>query len=243
MVSIIFVLAFVTFLSTMVGGTVAIRLRERLPLFFAFAAGSLIGVSFFDLLPESLNIAASVSLTTRYIMATVVASFLFYSFLERYFLTHRYEKGENLDHGHIMGPIGAGSLSVHSFLDGVAIGTAYQVSAAVGIIVALAVIFHDFTDGINTVTVMLRAKQRVNRAKIFLFVDAAAPVLGVLVTSLLSISPTVLALILAAFTGEFLYIGASSLLPETYKHNSLLILLPMVLGVLLIFLLTSIIAG
>ena len=232
-------LAFATFCSTLIGGTFAIRLRKALPYFFAFAAGSLIAVTFFDILPESLEISASVNLSTRYIMITVVASFLFYSFLEKFLLVHYHE--ENGGHGHVMGPVGAGSLVIHSFLDGVAIGAAYQVNPTIGLLVALAVIFHDFTDGINTVTLMLKNKQHLRNATIFLVMDAIAPVLGVTITSTISINQTVLALILAVFAGEFIYIGAVNLMPETHKYPNWKIAASTMLAILLILGLTSII--
>ena len=232
-------LAFTTFCSTLIGGTFAIRLRKALPYFFAFAAGSLIAVSFFDILPESLNISASVNLSTRYIMITVVASFLFYSFLEKFLLVHFHE--ENGGHGHVMGPVGAGSLVIHSFLDGVAIGAAYQVNPTIGLLVALAVIFHDFTDGINTVTLMLKNNQHVRNATIFLAMDAIAPVLGVTITSLLKINQTVLALVLAVFVGEFIYIGAVNLMPETRKYPNWKIAASTMFAILLILALTSVV--
>jgi ZIP family zinc transporter len=232
-------LAFTTFCSTLIGGTFAIRLRKALPYFFAFAAGSLIAVSFFDILPESLGISASVNLSTRYIMITVVASFLFYSFLEKFLLVHYHE--ENGGHGHVMGPVGAGSLVIHSFLDGVAIGAAYAVNPTVGLLVALAVIFHDFTDGINTVTLMLKNKQHVRNATISLVMDAIAPVLGVTITSLVSINQTVLAIILAVFVGEFIYIGAVNLMPETRKYPNWKIAASTMLAILLILGLTQVI--
>ena len=238
---IIIVLAFTTFLSTLIGGTFAIKFRKALPYFFAFAAGTLIAVTFFDILPESLGISESVNLSTRYVMITVVAAFLFLSFLEKFLLVHYHE--ESGGHGHIMGPIGAGSLVIHSFLDGVAIGAAYQVSPSLGLLVALAVIFHDFTDGINTVTLMLKNKQRVKNATIFLVMDAIAPVLGVAFTSLINISPIVLSLILAAFAGEFIYIGAVNLMPETHKYPNWKTVSSTMLGVLLILALTSVISA
>jgi zinc transporter ZupT len=236
---IIIVLAFTTFLSTLIGGTFAIRFRRFLPYFFAFAAGSLIAVTFFDILPESLRVSMLASLSTRYVMITVVSSFLFFSFLEKFVLVHFHE--EDGGHGHVMGPIGAGTLVVHSFLDGAAIGAAYQVNLSLGLLVALAVICHDFTDGINTVTLMLKNKQNVRNATISLVMDATAPILGVLVTSLVGISLTVLALILAAFAGEFIYIGAVNLMPETHKYPSLKMISSTLLAVLLILGLTSIV--
>jgi zinc transporter ZupT len=232
-------LAFTTFCSTLIGGTFAIRLRKALPYFFAFAAGSLIAVSFFDILPESLDISKSVGLSIRDIMITIVASFLFYSLLEKFLLVHYHE--EDGGHGHVMGPVGAGSLVIHSFLDGVAIGVAYQVNPTVGLLVALAVIFHDFTDGINTVTLMLKNKQHVRNAKIFLLMDAIAPVLGVTIASVIQIDQIVLALILAVFVGEFIYIGAVNLMPETRKYPNWKIAASTILAILLILALTSVI--
>jgi zinc transporter ZupT len=232
-------LAFITFASTLIGGTLAIKFKKALPYFFAFASGTLIAVTFFDILPESLKISESVNLPTRYIMITIVASFLFYSILEKYFLIHHHKEGEG--HGHIMGPVGAGSLVVHSFLDGAAIGAAYRVDPSIGLVVALAVIFHDFTDGINTVTLMLKNKQHMKNAKAFLLMDAVAPILGIAVTSMIGLSQLVLSLILAVFAGEFIYIGAVNLLPETYKHPNWKTVFSTVFGVLLIFVLTSVI--
>jgi ZIP family zinc transporter len=140
-----------------------------------------------------------------------------------------------------MGPIGAIGLVAHSFLDGAAIGIAYQANPNIGLIVALAVISHDFTDGINTVVIMLKNEQNVKNARIFLFIDTVAPVFGIIVASFFVIKPSVLAVILAAFSGQFLYIGAANLLPETYRHSAWKMAIAMIFGVLLIFVLTSII--
>lgn len=235
----IVLIAFVTFASTLFGGILAIKFKKALPYFFAFASGTLIAVTFFDILPESLEIAGSVNLSVRDIMITVVIAFLFYSLLEKYFLTHHHDDDEK--HGHIMGPIGAGSLVIHSFLDGVAIGAAYLVNPSIGLVVALAVIFHDFTDGINTVTLMLKNRQHVKNAKIFLIMDAIAPILGIAVTSVIGLSQFALALILAVFAGEFIYIGAVNLLPETFKHPNWETFLFTLFGVSLIFVLTALI--
>lgn len=233
-------LAFLTFLSTLIGGITAIKLKNVLPYLFAFASGALIAITFFDLLPESLQLADSISMPIRYVMAAVVASFLFYSLVERYVLTHHHHE-DNDEHGHVMGPIGAGSLAVHSFLDGVAIGAAYMVNPATGLIVALAVICHDFTDGINTVTLMLKNNHTTKKAAVFLFMDAIAPVLGILLTLAFKMDEAILAVLLAIFSGEFLYIGAASLLPETHKHTPWKMALFMTLGIALIFVLTSVI--
>ncbi len=235
----ILLLALATFISTLVGGMIIVKFRKYLHYFFAFAAGTLIAVSFLDILPESLRISNSINFPVRYIMIAIVLAFFAYTILERFFLTHAHEGDES--HEHIMGPIGAGSLILHSFLDGVAIGASFQVNASLGLIVALAVIFHDFTDGINTVTIMLKNNSRLKKAIIFLILDAVAPVLGVIVTTSVFIPQNILAILLAVFVGEFLYIGASTFLPETRRNASKWIIFAMALGILLITVLTSLI--
>jgi len=240
----IILLAIATFVATLIGGMVILRFSKGLPYFFAFAAGSLMGVAFLDIFPEALKIANNVNIPIRYIMATVVFSFFFYHFVERFFATH-YVGGHDCEHhhhGHIAGPIGASSMVLHSFLDGAAIGAAFQVNAATGLVVALAVIFHDFTDGINTVTIMLKNKHAKKKAVLFLALDAIAPVLGVILLSFISIPEQVLAFVLAVFVGEFIYIGASNLLPETLQHNSQKMLIAMFSGIVLIYILTSFLA-
>jgi len=235
----ILMFALAAFLSTLIGGIVIVRFRKALPYFFAFAAGSLVAVSFLDLLPESLEISNGIGISSRYIFITVVLSFFVYSLIERFFATHEIHGDE---HGHIMGPIGAGSLVLHSFLDGIAIGAAFHVSSAIGVVVAFAVIFHDFTDGINTVTLMLKNKHKISKAIIFLIMDALAPVFGILVTFAVVIPEKALAFVLAIFVGEFLFIGASSLLPETREHDSWKSVVAMALGIALILALTSFIS-
>ena len=114
-------------------------------------------------------------------------------------------------------------LSLHSFVDGVAIGLGYQFDLHVGLIVAVAVISHDFSDGINTVMVMLSAKNSVRSSLTMLLVDAITPVLGAASTLLFQIPKQDLVLILPFFAGGFLYLGASDLLPEAHRENPPLI--------------------
>jgi zinc transporter ZupT len=145
-------------------------------------------------------------------------------FLSRVLLLHP-ESEDDHGHGdehaddHHRGTLGAASLSLHSFLDGVGIGLAFQVDASVGAIVAAAVLAHDFSDGINTVTMILRNRGRGIRALRWLLLDAVAPVLGVLATTFFTLSDSQLGLVLSLFCGFFLYLGASDLLPESHHRH------------------------
>jgi ZIP family zinc transporter len=82
------------------------------------------------------------------------------------------------------------------------------------------VLAHDFSDGLNTVTVMLAHGNALRRALRWLAIDALSPMLGALVAVALQPSLEVLPYLLALFAGSFLYIGASDLLPEAREHDS-----------------------
>ena len=206
-------ITFAAFCATMIGGLFAFRFRDRLHLILGFSAGAVIGVAFFDLLPEALNLASGY--TSSLVLSITALGFVLYLILDRLVLLH----GHDDDHAHAeRGAFGAGSLSFHSFLDGIGIGLAFHVSSAVGVIVAAAVLAHDFSDGINTVNMIARNKGSRMRTYAWLFVDATAPVLGVISTFFFTVPEHSLGLLLALFAGFFLYIGASDLLPESH-HN------------------------
>lgn len=233
----------VTFFSTMGGGLFALRYLERYHVITAFAAGVLIAVPLFDLLPESLNLAIQQDIPLIQVMYVVALGFIFLLILERYIFVHPHEEeNECPNERHQLGGwVAAGELSIHSYLDGFAIGVGFQFSPQVGLIVAAAVIFHDFSDGLNTVTLMQRCGIRPQDSLKMLLVDATTPILGVVTTLFFVFPESILVLLLPFFAGGFLYLGASDLLPEAHERNSPLAALIMsLLGFLLIFIVTGI---
>ena len=211
------VLGAAALVATMLGGLFALYRRDRLHLILGFSAGAVLGVALFDLLPEAINLA-----TPTYSAATVTlfvaVGFFGFMFLNRVLLLHP-EDHDDADAPRRSGALGAASLSVHSFLDGVGIGLAFKVSTSAGIVLAVAVLAHDFSDGINTVAVVLKNRGRDLSALRWLAVDAVAPLLGVVSTVFFTLSDTTLGILLALFCGFFLYIGASDLLPESHHRH------------------------
>lgn len=210
-------IALATFCATMFGGLLALRLRDRLHLILGFSAGAVIAVAFFDLMPEALVLGEPRSAQT--VMSFVALGFLLYLVLDRLLVLHGHGHAEDVERADSRGHVRAGSFSVHSFLDGVGIGLAYQVSPAVGLIVAVAVLVHDFSDGINTVNVVVRHGGQRAQALRWLLADALAPVAGILATLFFTVSESILGLMLALFAGFFLYIGASDLVPESHHAH------------------------
>lgn len=242
----VLLIAFATFLATLIGGFFALKFRDQLHLVLGFSAGAVIGVAFFDLLPEALSLGAPFHDASS-VTLTVALGFIAYLVLDRVIMltTTREEDGDHAGHAHhARGTLGAAALTVHSFLDGVAVGLAFQVSAAVGAVVTLAVLAHDFSDGINTVNMILKNNGEHKRARTWLFLDAVAPVLGAASTLAFSLPEKTLSLVLALFCGFFLYIGASDLVPESHHgHPKLLTTVMTIFGAAFIFLVVRLAGG
>lgn len=231
-----------TSFATLVGGLFAFRFRDQLHLVLGFSAGAVIAVAFFDLLPEAFGLAGPIH-EPALITSLSALGFLAYLVLDRVTMVH---KPLVAAHGPAAGRahLGAGSLALHSLLDGVAIGLAFQVSASTGWVVAIAILTHDFSDGINTVGLVLRGAGSRQVALRWLLVDAAAPVLGACLTLVVHPKPDVLGLALAVFSGFFLYIGASDLLPESYHaHPTRLSTVLTLLGAAVLYVATQLARG
>jgi ZIP family zinc transporter len=241
----IFGIAAAAFVATFIGGLCALWLRDRLHLILGFSAGAVVGVAFFDLLPEALELA-STAYEPSTVTTVVALGFVLYLILDRFVFSHAHTTdlhGHSHDHHQVneqainRGSFGAGSLSFHSFLDGIGIGFAFQVSPVVGVVVATAVLMHDFSDGINTVSIILKNGGTRKQAYQWLTLDSLAPVLGIIAGSYMTVSDTMLGIILALFCGFFFYIGASELLPESYhSHPKALTTIMTVLGMATMYL-------
>jgi zinc transporter ZupT len=233
----VFAIAIAAFASTLLGGMFALKFRDKLHLVLGFSAGAVIAVAFFDLLPEALELGVG-KFGHNSLLTTVALGFFAYLLLDRLIFFHAHHAHEHQDDhaSRSHGTLSALALCLHSFLDGVAIGLAFQVSGAVGSIVAVAVLVHDFSDGINTVGLVMRGGGEAKRARGWLFLDALAPIAGVASTFLITISSSQLGMILALFAGFFLYIGASDLIPESHHgHPRLLTTVMTLMGALVLY--------
>jgi zinc transporter ZupT len=216
-----FILSIVTFFSTVAGGLFAFKYKDRLHYIISFTAGVLIAVVVFDIIPEIFEISSNLSLSITPPLISLMVGFMAIHILEKVAVLHHVHEGEYADHKHPMvGMVSAIGLAFHSFLDGVGIGIAFQISFNVGILITVAVLAHDFCDGLNTVSLMLVNKNTNRKTLVLLLVDALAPVLGVVLTFFIQISQDIMVLYLGFFAGFLLYIGAADLLPEAHSQKS-----------------------
>ena len=230
------ILAGVTALSTGAGGYLAIRSKDRLHLTLGLAAGFLLGLVAFDLIPEVFELNKNALGGVPVVSIAFVIGFLGLHFAEQIFGSH--EPAES-DYGHehdhsanIAGTVGAIAMGGHVFLDGVALGIAFHVSTHLGIAVFIAILAHAFSDGLNTVSFLIKGGHWTKRTIFLLGVDAVMRISGAALGTYVVISNPIMAIYLAVFSGFVIYLATSHILPEAHsRHPSRLTMLATVLGV------------
>ncbi|MHB1244053.1 MAG: ZIP family metal transporter [Gaiellaceae bacterium] len=209
-------LAGVTVLSTLAGGFVALRMARELATAIALTGGVVVAVALFSVLPEAIEAVDD----PERVGLLVGAGFVFFFLAERALVLHHRDDDAHV-HAHAqVGALGAAGLSLHSFIDGLGIGLAFGLDNQTGFLVFVAVVTHDFADGLNTVGFVLRQSGDRRRAIRWLAVDAAAPLAGAVVGSVLTVSEASLGQLLAVYAGFFLFMGATDLLPHAHEHPS-----------------------
>jgi len=108
------------------------------------------------------------------------------------------------------------------------------VNLRVAIVVALAIVAHDSSDGLNTMMLVTRGEKPRRTDFLFLGMDAIAPVIGAILALRFLPSPKWLAIFLALASGFFLYTATSDLLPEAHRRSpSLSVTILTIVGVLI----------
>lgn len=237
MIILLFVFAIATFVFTLLGGIFAYRSQDKLHLIIGFSAGVLITAAFLDLLPEAFELRGGGIDTLNIILLATIIGFIVFHLIERLSILPSCREGkcENVLHSHRAGRLAAASLVFHSLLDGVIIGLAFQAGTKLGVLVGLAVIAHDWTDGVGVVAVLLPSGRPWKEMIYWILADAITPVIGVFIY-FVAFSPNILAIALALVAGIFIYISAADLLPEAHhRHSSIPTLIATLLGFGLIY--------
>jgi ZIP family zinc transporter len=237
-------LAAATAVATAAGGFLALRAKDRLHLVLGLAAGLLLGLVAFDLLPEVFEMSNSEFLGAPAVSVALVAGFLLLHVYERFFGSHEpAESDYGHDHKHsanVAGGLGALAMGGHVFLDGLALGVAFSIDDKLGIAVFVALLVHAFSDGLNTVSLLVKSGKWTRKGIWLLGVDSVARISGAVIGSSLALSEDFTALYLAAFSGILIYLATSHILPEAHaRHASRWTLVSTIAGVAIMWALVS----
>ncbi|MGW3036820.1 ZIP family metal transporter [Streptomyces sp. NPDC001178] len=209
------------FLMTLAGGWTAQRVTDRRHLVLGLAGGLMLGVVGLDLLPEALKAAGEEIFGVPAALLLFVAGFLLAHLVERLLAARQASHGGEESNGRApeVGLTAAAAMVGHSYMDGVAIGAAFQVGGGMGTAVTLAVVAHDFADGFNTYTITSLYGNARRKALTMLFADAVAPVAGAASAAFVTIPEGLLGGYLGLFGGVLLYLAAAEILPEAHHEH------------------------
>jgi ZIP family zinc transporter len=237
-------LALITAFATTLGGFIAVKSRDRLHLVLGLSAGLLLGLVFFELIPEVFHESSSELLHVPAVSVAIIGGFFALHLFEQFSGHHEpAESDYGHDHSHsanIAGTVGGIAMGGHVFLDGVALGVAFQVSNELGFSVFLAILVHAFSDGLNTVSLLIKSGHWNRKAISLLGLDAVARVSGAALGTYVTFSDQAISIYLALFAGILIYLATSHILPEAHaRHSSKLTLLATVAGIAIMWLLVA----
>lgn len=242
------ILAAVTALATLSGGYIAIKSKDHLHIVLGLSAGLLLGLVAFDLLPEVFEMGTKEFLHAPVVSIALIGGFLLLHFYEQIFGSHEpAESDYGHDHSHssnIAGSLGALAMGGHVFLDGIALGVAFAVSNNLGLAVFIALLVHAFSDGLNTVSFLIKSGSWGKRGVWLLGVDAVARVSGAAIGTTFAVSDNFVATYLALFAGIVIYLATSHILPEAHsRHKSRYTILATIVGVVVMWALVAFLHG
>jgi zinc and cadmium transporter len=205
----------------------------------AFAAGTLLGAAFIHMLPEVFeeNHGAFVFVLVGIVLFLIIEKFIYWR--------HCHKTSCKIHSFTYMNLIGD---SAHNFLDGVIMATAFLISIPLGIVVSLAVIFHEIPQEIGDFGILVYGGIKRTRALLLNFLVALTAFAGaILAYYLVAWAEGIVPYLTALSAGGFIYIGAVDLLPEihkeTHKVKSLMQLIAFIIGIVIIYVLMQLIAA
>lgn len=198
----------------------------------AFASGTLLAAAFTDIIPEAMKLLPN---ALHIILATFFLSYVFeHSILAHHDHVHD-GAGDRHDTDVPVEKLAFVGLTIHSLVDGLAIGAGFGVSTTLGTLATIAVILHEIPEGMTSLSLFLHAGYPRRRAIMWSAVVALATPAGAIITTLIPqlLTPIALGASLAVAGGSFLYVATADLIPETHHARHIPAILLMLLGMII----------
>jgi zinc and cadmium transporter len=181
-----------------------------------FAAGALLAAAFFDLLPEALELAeASV------VLIAALVGFLLFFVMERSlgWFHHHHEEDIHTSGSRRNVPLIVVGDTLHNFIDGLAIGAAFLVSPATGIVTTLAIAAHEIPQEIGDFGLLISKGVAKRNVLLINILSALVTVVGaVIVFGFGDALPVSQPVLLGVAAGFFIYIAASDIIPTIHAE-------------------------
>lgn len=206
-------------IGTTIGGLIGIFTKKNsnkfLSFTLAFASGLMLAVICFDLVPESMEIS-SIYITILGVILGIITMIGCDKLVQNKFS----EKSiGNRNIGLLKtGIIVSIGLALHNIPEGLAIGSGFDASTALGYSLAIAIALHDVPEGLSMAIPMKNGGMKPWKVMMYVVLSGVATGLGALIGALVgNISEQVIAICLAFAAGAMMYIVSGELLPEANK--------------------------
>lgn len=188
--------------------------------FIGLAIGTLLGLAFFDLLPEAVEAWKN----PRSLFTAVLISVFGFFVIEKIVHHHhcRCEQNErhakNKPHLIVNNLIGDG---LHNFIDGTIIAGAFLTDVRLGMATTLAVALHEIPQELSDFSILIYAGLAKAKAISYNLLSALISVLGaVMVFVLAERVAQIVPILLAVAAGNFTYLAMADLIPELQNEDN-----------------------
>lgn len=209
-------------IGTTIGGIIGCSLKSQsnkfLSFILSFAAGLMMAVICFDLIPEALGLSQITEVIIGIVLGIVVMIFcdliVDKIFSKKEILNQNTNKvSNNLLKTGIIVSIG---LAIHNIPEGLAIGSGFEASLKLGFSLAIAICFHDIPEGISMALPMKNGGMKAYKIMFYVILSGIATGVGALIGSIVGkISEQIIAIALSFAAGAMLYIVSGELIPES----------------------------
>lgn len=220
----IYIFTLIGSIFSLIGGLILIT-KERFAfkishLVSAFAAGTLLGTSFFELLPEaSHHLHEHGHGSEEVVFVTALVGILLFFLLQKFISWFHHSHTEVKDEDKQSAPLIIIGDSVHNFIDGIVIAATFLISVPLGIATTIAVAAHEIPQEIGDFGILLKKGIRARNVIFINVLSALAALLGAtLVIFLGDYVEEILPYLLAVTAGFFIYIALADLIPGI-QHN------------------------
>jgi len=194
------------------------RLNKMLLYMVSFAVGGLFGDAFFELIPESFEKFGAGILPAALTLSGVMGFFV----LEKFIRWRHCHVPHSAGHAHPMVFTNIIGDAAHNFIDGLLVGASFQVSKAIGLATAMAVVLHEIPHEIGDFGVLVQGGIKPRKALLVNFLTALVSIAGGVTALLVGAHFSDFAYYLLPVTaGGFLYVAGSDLIPELHHDDSL----------------------
>lgn len=220
------VLTSIAGLSTGIGSLIGLAFKRENARFMSFVlgftAGVMIGVSFFELLPSSIDEVGFMGASIAFI-----AGFLFI-FLLDYFIPHEYigqkEKITDKTNKKLLrtGLFVALGIGIHNFPEGMATFYSSLVDIRVGIAIAVAIAIHNIPEGIAVSAPIYKATGSKGKAFLWSFLSGVVEPIGAILTAFVLLpflNDAILGYLLSGIAGLMVFISIDELMPVSKSYG------------------------